>query len=422
MVRMTFVLTFGIAVSGFTLVAVADAPVSAGTIPLVTKWIRTNWSATNSFFNLYTCQDKVFVRIWDSFNGGRMFHNTDDGMNWTQISSTDSDIDVLSIVMVNSKILAGTWDGLYLSTDGGTTWNAALPTGIPADIAILSIVMIDTTLYAGTTGNIFKSLDNGNTWTEVHSGIPVDARITSIVGCADAIIAGSANKGIFKTTNGGESWTEINSGLTNTYISQLTVITTKLRAVTLEGVFEIDNDGISWESDTSSLKNVNCFVVANDRLLAGTDDNGIYISGDGGVTWTSFDSGIPRNTRVWSLAINSYGIFAGTDNGVWRLPLSEITSVVKKKPALPKDFTLEQNYPNPFNPITNIAYSIPENGLVTLIIYDLLGREIIVLVKEEKQPGNYHVEFNGSQLSTGVYLYKLQLGQTVINKKMLLIK
>jgi predicted glutamine amidotransferase len=298
------------------------------------SWIPTNWPASDSFFSLYTSQDKVFARTWDSLYGGRMFLTADDGANWTQISSADSDIDILSIVMLNSNILAGTWNGFYLSTDGGTTWNAVTPTGIPTDTAICSMAMIDTTLFAGTWGDIYKSSDYGNTWAEVNSGIPVSARITSIVASGGAIFTGSVSNGVFKTTNGGTSWTEINSGLTDTHISQLAVLGTRLFAVTLNGVFVSDNNGISWAADSSGLENINCFVAVNNQLFAGTDDNGVYLSVDSGATWTSFSSGLPTNTRVWSLAVSSDGIFAGTSSGVWRIPIStarpEFEQPVKK--------------------------------------------------------------------------------------------
>jgi hypothetical protein len=429
-VWMAIVLTFGNAVVGFTPVAVADVPVSASTpastIPLVSGWIQTNWPASSSFFSLYTCQDKVFARIWDSLNGGRMFLTTDDGANWTQISSADSDIDILSIVILNSNILAGTWNGFYLSTDGGTTWNAVTPTGIPVDTAIWSIVMIDTTLFAGTTGDIYKSSDNGNTWTEVNSGIPVDARITSIVASGNAIFAGSASNGIFKTTNGGTSWTEINSGLTNTHISQLAAMDTKLLAVTLDGVFVSDNDGMSWAAGTSGLENVNCFVVVNDQLFAGTDDNGVYLSVDGGVTWTSFSSGIPANTRVWSLAVSSDGIFAGTSSGVW-ITAPPLKVMVEGGISVPFTFTLKQNYPNPFNPTTTIQYQLPQSTKVSLNIYSILGQLIRTLIHEKQMAGNYSVIWDGKDdkgqlVASGIYMYRLHTQNFVKTKKMVLLR
>ena len=94
--------------------------------------------------------------------------------------------------------------------------------------------------------------------------------------------------------------------------------------------------------------------------------------------------------------------------------------------AQPKEFVLEQNYPNPFNPTTKIKYSIPvgtqRTVSVKLKVYDILGNEIAALVNKEQQPGNYEVEFDASNLSNGVYFYKLQSGKFLQTKKMLLLK
>jgi hypothetical protein len=420
-----FVLTFGNAVAGSTPVAVADLPVStntpAGTMPLVSGWTQTNWPASNSFFSLYAGQGKVFARIWDSLNGGRVFLTTDDGANWSQISSADSSIDILSVVMLNSNILAGTWNGFYLSTDDGTTWNAVTPTGIPADTAIWSIATIDTTLFAGTTGGIYKSLDNGNTWTEASSGIPADARITSIVASGSAIFGGTASNGIFKTTNGGTSWTEINSGLTDTHISQLVAMDTKLLAVTLGGVFVSDNDGMSWAGGASGLENVNCFVVVNDQLLAGTDDNGVFLSVDGGGTWASFSSGIPANTRVWSLAVGSDGIFAGTSSGVW-VTAPPTVVMVEREISEPSTFSLKQNYPNPFNGATTISFLIPRPSAVSLKVFNSLGQEVATLIDRKLDPGSYYIYWNGDKYSSGIYFCRLRSYDHAETIKLLLLK
>jgi hypothetical protein len=423
--QMAIVLAIGNVEVGFTLVAEAGVPVSASTradtTALVSGWTQTNWPTSNSFFSLYASQGKVLARIWDSLNGGRVFLTTDDGANWTQISSADSNIDILSIVMLNSNLVAGTWNGFYLSTDDGTTWNAFTPTGIPVDTAIWSIVMIHTTLFAGTTGGIYKSLDNSNTWTEVNSGIPADARITSIVASGNAIFAGSASDGIFKTTNGGTSWTEINSGLTDTHISQFVAMDTKLLAVTLGGVFVSDNDGMSWAGGTSGLENVNCFVVVNDQLLAGTDDNGVFLSVDGGGTWASFSSGIPANTRVWSLAVGSDGIFAGTSSGVW-VTAPPFQVMVEGETSLPSAFALKQNYPNPFNGTTTISFLIPHPSAVSLKVFNSLGQEVATLVDRKLDPGSYYIYWNGDKYSSGIYFCRLRSYDHVETIKLLLLK
>lgn len=102
--------------------------------------------------------------------------------------------------------------------------------------------------------------------------------------------------------------------------------------------------------------------------------------------------------------------------------LGIITSVKENIVEVPNDFKLYQNYPNPFNPSTTIRYEIPITTNVNLKIFNTLGQEIITLVNEIKHPGNYEVEFNGSGLSSGVYIAVLKTKEAQITRSMLLIK
>lgn len=86
------------------------------------------------------------------------------------------------------------------------------------------------------------------------------------------------------------------------------------------------------------------------------------------------------------------------------------------------DFSLSQNYPNPFNPATMIRYSSPVSSRVTLKVFDILGNEVATLVDEEKQPGNYEVEFNAAKLPSGIYFYQLRTGSFADTKKMIFLK
>jgi carboxypeptidase T len=85
-------------------------------------------------------------------------------------------------------------------------------------------------------------------------------------------------------------------------------------------------------------------------------------------------------------------------------------------------FSLEQNYPNPFNPTTNLKFRIPDFGLVTLKIFDVLGNEVATLINEEKPAGEYKIKFDASYLSSGIYFYELRAGSFVDMKKMILLK
>lgn len=89
---------------------------------------------------------------------------------------------------------------------------------------------------------------------------------------------------------------------------------------------------------------------------------------------------------------------------------------------IPKSFSLSQNYPNPFNPVTNIKFSMPKSGAVTLKVYDIMGREVAELVNEVKPAGNYLVDFNASHLSSGVYFYRIQTQDFTEVRKMVLVK
>ena len=115
---------------------------------------------------------------------------------------------------------------------------------------------------------------------------------------------------------------------------------------------------------------------------------------------------------------------AGTDgnplgDGTWWPDLVGVRQVPN---SVPTKYTLSQNYPNPFNPTTNIKYSIPQSGFVTLKVYNMLGQEVATLVNQQQNTGEYNVDFNASNLASGVYMYRIQSGNISITKKMMLLK
>jgi len=98
------------------------------------------------------------------------------------------------------------------------------------------------------------------------------------------------------------------------------------------------------------------------------------------------------------------------------------TSVEKLDDLIPAQFELEQNYPNPFNPSTKIRFTVPEAGLVSMKVYNLLGQEVAILVNEEQAAGVYEVTFDAAQLPSGIYFYSINAGDFVATKKMILLK
>jgi hypothetical protein len=98
------------------------------------------------------------------------------------------------------------------------------------------------------------------------------------------------------------------------------------------------------------------------------------------------------------------------------------TSVRERLADAPRSITLEQNYPNPFNPTTVVSSQLPVASNVKLVVYDVLGREVAVLVNERRAPGTYRDTFDGSGLASGVYFYRFVAGGFVDTKKLLLLR
>ena len=115
---------------------------------------------------------------------------------------------------------------------------------------------------------------------------------------------------------------------------------------------------------------------------------------------------------------NEYGFSKWSE--ISKFKTASITDIDDEN--IPVAFNLEQNYPNPFNPVTTIKFSIPENNFTTLKIYDLLGREVATLVKNNLISGRHEVTFDGKNYSSGIYVYVLSSGDNISSKKMLLIK
>ena len=116
---------------------------------------------------------------------------------------------------------------------------------------------------------------------------------------------------------------------------------------------------------------------------------------------------------------NQYG--KGNFSDAWRFK-TVLVSDVDDSGILPTEYVLEQNYPNPFNPSTNFVIKIAKSGYTTLRIYNLLGQEVALVVNEELSPGVYSFNFDASELSSGIYMYRLSVNDFTASKKMIFLK
>jgi hypothetical protein len=157
----------------------------------------------------------------------------------------------------------------------------------------------------------------------------------------------------------------------------------------------------------------------------GGSDNGVYRSTNWGLTWSLYNNSFLPSRKIIGVAKDANvgdTIVVATDKKVYKVWAPLIVNVPTLTSINPDAYSLSQNYPNPFNPITKINYSVKNSGFVSIKVYDVLGNEAAVLVNENQTAGSYLVNFDGSELTSGIYFYTMIAGNYTESKKMLLVK
>jgi hypothetical protein len=147
---------------------------------------------------------------------------------------------------------------------------------------------------------------------------------------------------------------------------------------------------------------------------------------DGGITWTKQSSGGGSILRSVFLANANIGTVVGDGGIILRTTSGGDVVSVESKPlensSSLHEYKLDQNFPNPFNPTTNISFDLPSKSFVSLKVFDLLGREVAVLLSEEVSAGRYVRQWNALSLPSGIYFYRLEAGLFVETKKAILLR
>lgn len=177
-----------------------------------------------------------------------------------------------------------------------------------------------------------------------------------------------------------------------------------------------------------SLKTVILEHADTDVLIAGnfgvTTDTLDFIYPSSGTWYNYFEGTSAKITNPDRSIILAPGEFKVLTTKKFDTPESGILTSIegRENTGLPESFDLKQNYPNPFNPTTTLRYDIAKSGMVKLEVFDVLGRKVADLIHSKKTPGSYTVQFDAHNLSSGMYIYRLQAADVVLTKKMTLIK
>ncbi|MBI5403003.1 MAG: T9SS type A sorting domain-containing protein [Ignavibacteriae bacterium] len=382
------------------------------------QWTPSNGLTNNNVTSFSYVEPTIFATLYE----GGIFKSTDNGANWNY-SGLDNRI-LNSSLCYNNKIYAGASTGIFYSANNGLNWSP-LSGGLPI-VSIKTFSVSNSFIFAGgfnLLGDfcLFKSSNNGVNWSTTNL---INQTINALTAFNNLIFAGTYN-GIYISSNQGSNWILSNNGLTNHTIWSITRSDNNIYTGTNNGIYLTSNQGQSWVniSNSSTSQAILSVVVHESKIIVGTYSNGIYLSTDQGTTWLNKNQGFNQIFPINVLIISNNFLIAGTrGNYVWRRLLSEIIGIQKIGSNIPDKYSLSQNYPNPFNPSTNIKYQITNNKLVTLKVFDILGKEIATLVKEKQNAGTYEATFDGSGLTSGIYFYRLTCGDFSETKRMVLIK
>ena len=381
---------------------------------------------------------------WAAGEAGTIIRTTDGGDTWEVQNSTVQTF-ISDIFFLDKNLGWATtiedafpFNSIIIkTTNGGEDWTAE---NFPDPSEYIRTIFFFDSLngLAGGTYIAYTS-DGGSSWIDAEvdsnmvSGFPVfkfnflnDQFGYACGGRLD--VAGV----IWRTTDSGLSWTA--KGVSTDEVFDIFIFDS-LNAITLsgdpEGFYPIakirtTNSGEGWSNDTLSFFGLS-FAIDFRTYNEGWSASGykFLLTTNRGETWSEFET--PDSTVIFDLqftdARNGYAV--GTNGTILKFDPTLVN--VETTQETPGEFILYQNYPNPLNPTTSIQYAISSKQFVKLKVYDVLGKEVAVLVDEEKSPGVYEAVFNvvrvsRHEISSGVYFYQLSTGSFTQTKKMLLLR
>ncbi len=355
-----------------------------GTI-LTTTNGGTNWILRNSGTN----QDILQVSFADAFNGwaaclDSVRRTTDGGITWTGIKESGNLSFAIHFVNSSTGWIGGTSSLLNKTTNGGLNW-VQIEFLSSSSITSFSFINANTGWIAGTNAFLRKTTNGGDNWilqTGTASGY--DYQSIFFIDQDNGWIAGSVGH-IIHTTNGGTNWT----------------------LQTTPPHFE------NWMS-VYFVNSVTGWIAGfNGKILKTTNS---------GANWLLLSSGVISQLNSICFSDLNTGWVVGDSGKILKTITGGTSEIRQISELVPSKYILSQNYPNPFNPATTISFQLPVAGLVSLKIYDMLGKEVATLVNEKLSAGIFETTFNAIQYSSGVYFYRLTSGGFNEVKRMVMIK
>jgi hypothetical protein len=287
--------------------------------------------------------------------------------------------------------------------------------------------------YAALNYSVLKSIDGGYTWQWGDSLGLQNCRLLRIHPKDDNIFFSEMNyDDLYKSTDGGFTYQLVDT-VGNWSPEQVSFLFDRdslhILAKAWHNLFFSADGGDTWQSGPADT--VKMYIALDDSISGNyyySRGGEIFESSDYGMTWSPL-IGLNRTVVGLYKKPGTSILYAATTKDIYEITNGNAISLKHLIVSLPEppsvvteDFALYQNYPNPFNPSTTIEFDVEQTCPVTLKIFDIQGREMTTLVDQTMTPGNYKATFNGSNLASGIYFYRIKMGGYTAAKKMLLSK
>ncbi|HEX2869008.1 MAG TPA: YCF48-related protein [Ignavibacteriales bacterium] len=383
--------------------AVGDSGLIMNTTDGGSTWVKQYYDRDRRFYSVHAIdKNNAWVAGGMLYRAGEpdpapkppVLYTTDGGQHWLSKEGDFLSGAFFYVTFQNDSLGWLSGKVLLKTTDKGQTWKK-IPFDFKSVLNKVQFINDSTGWLSYSTGNtLLKTRDKGVTWKEQVVDSNFTVRSFFFVNEEVGYSVGQLNwkEAIIKTTDGGKSWFPTNKPLIGGY-----------------STIYFLNEKTGW---------LGGFDIPDQKSV-------IIKTTDGGNTW--FDQNCPLNDEVINFCFLNGSTAWALGNGIVKTTNGGgVVSVeepnVRNNKVIPSHMDLMQNYPNPFNPATTIRYSVTNKSHVKLMVYDMLGREIITLVNKEQNAGEYNVRFDASSLPSGMYIYSMQAGEFRASKKLLLIK
>ena len=384
----------------------------------------------------------------------QILRSTNGGLNWTKLSpSPSSNADFYCIEMLdnNTGFICGSRSAVYKTTNTGLNWDSIIIPNMPANLVISKVDFVNsqtgwlfTRYVTGNDSTIFKTTNGGVNWFK--------QKLASTTGTASSIYTSAMldeNSGWvinnrprpWKTTNGGQTWDS--TSLSDNYSAGLFYdikmfdMNTGYCCGSMNRIYKTTNGGATpWQnvsfSSTTVITNYTLeFATPLEGVVMGTYGTAYYTS-NGGAGWINsslfcsiddiYGSFLTADRKLYGTTLTNAGVFKNSN--VFPVGITGYNEII------PEAYNLEQNYPNPFNLVTSIKFKVASSSqyplkrgtLVSLKVFDLLGREVATLVNEFLKPGVYSINFDAGNLTSGIYFYRLSVNDFSETRKFVLLK